>query len=282
MKNNLSVKIFFLIVIFSAFFSSCGIQQRKAAMLSAAKEIDDLKTELSKVKGQLAQRNRQLARRRDVEKDLSALIVHAYNEEDYTDLFIYTATFAELFPDSENYELYKSYYDFAVSELTEAKKRSDEQDANEATGIWTLVEYEKNKFYLTAKERLAGSANSFDWENQLCYLEIMIFSETKVSFSLMDEDGATLLNGTKTKAETWNITVKDGSGKNHTFKGTCKGDTIDLNSGFSKLFHSYLQSGGYIQLSFNRYRDVSGSYYDFNIQSAAFYNNAFRKLKSLL
>ena len=265
---------------FCGFFNSCSLQQKKAALLSAATEIDQLKQQVSELQYKVDQKDRELSKMRDVEKELGALIVQSYYKEDYASLFVYAGTFIKLFPESKNLDLYRSYYFSAVSELSDQKRLNDEIDVNDETGVWKVVQYGAGKPYLSTKERLAGTVNSTTQQDELAYMELMIFSESNIAFSLVDGDGATVLNGTKSKPELWEVTIKDGAGKLHTFKANCTNDRVQLTSGVSKQVNTYFQSGGYIQFTFKKNRSADNTVYRFNLQSAAFYTNGLRKLNS--
>lgn len=270
----------FLLIAFCGFFNSCSLQQKKAALLSAATEIDQLKQQVSELQYKVDQKDRELSKMRDVEKELGALIVQSYYKEDYASLFVYAGTFIKLFPESKNLDLYRSYYFSAVSELSDQKRLNDEIDVNDETGVWKVVQFGAGKPYLSTKERLAGTVNSTTQQDELAYMELMIFSESNIAFSLVDGDGATVLNGTKSKPELWEVTIKDGAGKLHTFKANCTNDRVQLTSGVSKQVNTYFQSGGYIQFTFKKNRSADNTVYRFNLQSAAFYTNGLRKLNA--
>lgn len=276
---------FFIILIATFSFSSCYNFSTKVKM-DAATKISKLEQKVQNLETQLEKKESELAAQKNLQKQLNALIVKAYNEDDYVNLACYAQTYCSLFPESELCEQYKKYFDSSVTSIINFVSPENKYNFTNETGNWEINNFvdefgeQTSSKYITTKRLIHGTFTDVYQTNANAALEFIISSDSNIAFSLYENDSTIETFGSKTKPISYDISIKDGLGKNYTLKGTNTSDRVVLTKAYSQTMHNILMKGGFIQIIIKTTRNGSPLTYRFNIQDPTFYNNAIRLLQN--
>lgn len=253
--------------------------------MDAATKISKLESKIESLENQLETTQNQLNSRVNLERNLNALIVKAYNDEDYISLACYSKTFCTLFPNSEKAQQYSKYFDSSVDSIMDFVAPEFQHNYTNELGNWDISNFvdefgeTTSSQYITTRKLIHGTFTDKNQTNANAALEFIISSSTNIAFSLYENDSSVEVYGSKQAPINYEISVKDGYGKNYTMRGTNTSDRIVLTKSYSQTFNDILMKGGFIQIIIKTTRNGAPLSYRFNIQDPTFYNNAIRLLK---
>jgi len=274
-----------LLTISCLIFTSCYSYSAKAKM-DAATKISRLEKTIENLENQLETKENQLNSRVNIEQKLNALIMKAYNDEDYISLACYSKTYCTLFPETEQASQYSKYFDSSVESIMDYVSPENLHNYTTALGNWDISNFvdefgeTTSSRYITTRKLIHGTFSDRNQTNANAALEFIISSSTNIAFSLYENDSTIEVYGSKQSPINYEITIKDGYGKNYTMRGSNTSDRITLTKMYSQTFNDILMKGGFIQIILKTTRNGSPVSYRFNIQDPTFYNNAIRMLSN--
>ncbi|MEK0337271.1 MAG: hypothetical protein QQN41_07550 [Nitrosopumilus sp.] len=264
-----------------AIISSCGVPQADYDKLNTEKEqlkkendhllteLDDCKFGAEKIAGQ-------------VEK--------AYAEKNYAIARQNINLLYEKHPDSpKNIEFKSLLKTIEKEELVEKKKKEAEEKerirlANiNNTGIWT-VRYYVDDFgeptkegYISNTYLIRGTFSNSATQDSELDVRFLISNSSNISIKLFEYAGN---NPVKAYSyESYKVLVQDCESKRYNLKATnYESDRLSFDKTASRKVHNILMKGGTIKFKIIE-SDTPTTEYEFTIQKADWYENAYAKLK---
>jgi len=259
-------------VIFATILNSCGVP--KADYESLLDENEKLKLELDDC--------------RNGEERLIAVIEKAYIQNDYLtakqNIELLSSKHPESTKNAEYRELLKT---IERIELEIAQKKADEKKdsirlANlNNTGMWR-IRYFVDEFgeptkqgYITNSSSIKGSFSNTATENSDLNVDFLISKSSDISIQLYEYAGN---NPVKAYSiEMYHVYIQDKDGERFTLIATNRSDRLGFDESGSRQVHKILLKGGLIKFRIVEF-DTSTTQYQFNIQNADYYENAYRLL----
>ena len=277
MKIDKTIYGLFMMVI----ISSCGVPQA---------DYDKLKTE----KEQLKKENDRLLTELDdckfgAEK-IAYQVEKAYAEKNYATARQNINLLYEKHPDSpKNIEFKSLLKTIEKEELVEKKKRKAEEKerirlANiNNTGIWTVRYYVDDfgeptkKGYISNTYLIRGMFSNSATQDSELDVRFLISNSSNISIKLFEYAGN---NPVKAYSyESYKVLVQDCENKRYNLKATnYESDRISFDKTASRKIHNILMKGGTIKFKIIE-SDTPTTEYEFTIQKADWYENAYTKLK---
>jgi hypothetical protein len=266
--NNL-----FIIVIITLIITSCGIPQD---------EYNRLQTENEKLK-------KELDECQNGEERLIAIVEKSYLEKDYVLARQSIEKLNEKHPHSLKINEFKKLLEkIEKAEIAEQLKKEAEEKERirleniNNTGIWSINYYvdefgEKTKSgYITNTNLIQGSFSNTATQDSKLDVRFLITNSSDISFKLFEYAGN---NPVKAYATTnYTVLVQDKDGNRLKLKAINYSDRLSFDKTASRQVHNAIMKGG--TLKFRIVEDnTPTTIYEFSIQNADWYENAYRKLK---
>lgn len=249
-------------------FSGCGPSQA---------EYDKLKTELNECKF-------------GAEK-LIAAVEKAYSEKKYVEARKGIANLAQKHPESpknvEFAELLKKIH--REEPIENAKKAAEEKERNRLanlnnTGIWSVNHYvddfgeETKQAYLTNTDLIRGSFSNTATQNSALDVKFLINSPSDITLQLFK-----YARNNPVKAyssDSYTVLLQDKDGNRLRLRAVNYSDRLSFENMVSKQLHSVLLKGGTLKFKIIE-NDTPTTEYEFIIQNADLYENAYELLKKV-
>lgn len=261
---------FLSLIILFIILNSCGIPRSDYDKLLT--ENEKLKTELDDCKN-------------DADK-LIALIDKSYQEKDYQTAKQNINLLNIKHPESpKNVEYRELLKDIEQKELEIAQKKATEEKeiirlANlNNTGIWRIGHYvdefgePTKQGYITNTDYIKGAFSNTATQNSDLNVNFLISNSADISIQLYE-----YANNNPVKAystELYHVYIQDKDGKRVTLTATNRSDRLRFDQSGSRQVHSILLKGGLIKFRIEEV-ETSTTQYQFNIQNADYYDNAYR------
>jgi len=258
----------------------CGVSQS---------EYDKLKSENKKQKMELEEL-------KTGEDRLIAVIEKAYKDKKYSlarqNIELLNAKHPESLKNAEFKELLKIVKE---KESEERKKREEEEKekirlANlNNTGIWSVRYYVDNfgeptrEGYITNTTLIEGKFSNTATQNSDLNVRFLITNSSNISIQLYEYAGNNPVKAYN--ADSYRVFVQDKEGNRNLFGGKypewCmaenSSDRLRLFEENSLAIHKVLMKGGTVKFRIVAVSNTT-THYEFNIQNADYYENAYRKL----
>lgn len=253
-------------LIISVIISSCGVPQS---------DYDKLKSELDECKF-------------GADK-LIASVEKSYSEKNYSEAKQNIKNLAQKHPEStKNKEFVELLKKIDQEELVEnakkeAKKKEKTRLANlNNTGIWSITYYvdefgEKTKEgYITNTNLINGSFSNTATQNSALDVKFLITNSSDISFELYEYAGN---NPVKTSSsDSYTILLQDKEGNRLKLQAINYSDRLRFEETEARKVHNALLKGGTLKFKVTE-NDTPTTEYEFIIQNADWYENAYKKLK---
>lgn len=259
-------KSFFLGIIILTILLSCGVPQA---------DYDKLKTELDDCKF-------------GADK-LIATIDKAYSEKKYTEARQNIAKLSEKFPESSKNNDYNELLKKIDQEelIEKVKKETEEKEklrlANlNNTGIWSINYYvdefgEKTKQgYVTNTDLINGTFSNTATQNSALDVRFLISNSSEISIKLFEYAGNNPVKAYS--SESYTVLMQDREGKRTKLRAVNYSDRLSFEKTPSNQLHIALLKGGTVKFKIIEY-ETPTTEYEFTIQNANFYENAYKKIK---
>ena len=263
---------FFLIATLLLIGNSCGIPKSEYDKLLA--ENNQLKMDLEECKN-------------GAEK-IIAIIEKAYAEKNYSLAKENIQLLSEKHPESPKNQDYKQLLIKIESvEQEEAKQR--EIKAKEAQrlanlnnlGMWSVRYYvdefgePTKKGYVTNSSSISGSFSNTATEGSELNVDFLISTASDISIQLYEYAGN---NPVKAYSdEEYRVSIQDKDGKRYSLIAINTSDRLRFDASSSWQVHSILLKGGAIKFRIVEV-ETTTTQYNFTIQNADYYDNAYKKL----
>lgn len=261
-----------LIFILFLFLCSCVSKNREKELLD---KISELEAQLDECEN-------------GAEKLIGA-VEKAYSEKEYLLAREKIQILYERHPESpKNAEFKKLLKTIEKEELKENKRKEAEEKerirlANiNNTGIWEVTYYvddfgePTNQGYIRNTYLLRGTFSNTATENSALNVRFLISSSRHISIMLYEYAGNNPVKAYS--SESYKVLIQDTDGKRYKLRAVNYSDRLSFDKTNSRKFHNVLMKGGNIKFKINEV-DTPTTEYEFNIQNADWYNNAYRKLK---
>jgi len=187
---------------------------------------------------------------------------------------------------AENVQLTKELEAFRISEgelVAETNMDAEEKErirlANlNNTGIWT-VRYYVDDFgeattvgYITNTRRIRGSFSNSATQDSELDVTIAISTRDKVSIQLYEYAGS---NPVKDISTFYNVLIQDKNGDRYNLRAKNYSDRLVFDKADSREVDTILYRGGLIKFMITE-QERRSTQYNFTIQNADFYGNAYR------
>ncbi|MDY0144105.1 MAG: hypothetical protein RBR97_19665 [Bacteroidales bacterium] len=261
------------IVIITLIITSCGVPQNEYDKLQA--ENERLKKELDECQ--------------NGEERLIAVVEKAYLEKDFELAKKSIDKLNKNHPHShKNKEFSQLLNKIERAEIEEKlRKEEEEKEKNRLanlnnTGMWSVNYYvdefgEKTKQgYITNTSLIRGTFSNTATQDSKLDVRFLISNSSDISFELFEYAGN---NPVKAYATTkYTVLVQDKDGNRLRLKATNYSDRISFDKTASRQVHNAIMKSG--TLKFRIVEDETPTtIYEFSIQNADWYENAYRKLK---
>ncbi|MBN1968438.1 MAG: hypothetical protein JW870_03635 [Candidatus Delongbacteria bacterium] len=264
-------KLIYGLVIVTA-FTSCVSQS----------DYDKLKSENEKLKIELD----------DCLHGAEKLIANAeksYLEKNYSDAKKNIELLAEKHPESpKNKEFLVLLKNIESLELQQQKMKDAEEKERirlenlNNTGIWT-VQYYVDDFgeptkegYIRNTNLINGTFSNTATQNSALNVKILITNSNDINIMLYEYAGNNPVKAYS--SESYQVLVQDKDGNRLKLRATNYSDRLNFDKTASKQVHNILMKGGCIKFKIFEI-DTPTTEYDFTINNADWYENAYAKLK---
>lgn len=227
------------------------------------------------------------------ENRLVGLIQNSISKNDYISAISYIQQLKEKHPESSkisNYQKNLSTYQAKANAQKAAKEKAMKDSIRlakiEETGIWTIKHYvdefkqPTDEAYITNTSTISGTFSNSATDNSLLSAYFLIDGKDDISIKLLEYGSSTV----KDSNGSYVISVKDNNDKTHKFYAKNYSDRLTISGSYSgyekpRSLFNILMAGGKIQF----YIKESDSYgipstYNFTIQNADYFGNAYYKL----
>jgi hypothetical protein len=268
----MKTKYFFILIITSTIMSSCGVPKSDYAKLLIEKE--KLANELDECKNG-AER-------------LIATIDKEYEQKDYQTAKQNIELLFSKHPESPKNLEYKELLknidqiesEIAKKRQTEEKERTRLTNLNN-TGIWRIGRYvdefgePTKQGYITNTDYIKGTFSNTATQNSELNVNFLINNSSNISMQLYEYAGENPVKAYS--SELYHVNIQDKDGNRVLLIATNRSDRLSLDQSGSRQVHRILLKGGLIKFRIEEF-ETSSSQYQFYIQNADFYDNAYRLL----
>jgi len=270
----MKIKNTFYGVIIMAIASSCGVPQA---------DYDKIETENEQLKAQLEECEN------GAEK-LVAKVEKAYTEKNYSLAKENIKMLYEKHPESPKNSDFKILLKtIDKEELAERKRKEAEEkerirlDNLNNTGMWTVRYYvddfgeQTKEGYISNTLLIRGMFSNSATQDSKLDVRFLISNSSNISIKLFEYAGN---NPVKAYSyESYRVLVQDSDGNRLKLKAiNYKSDRLSFDKTDSRKVHNVLMKGGTIKFKIIE-SDTPTTEYEFSIQKADWYENAYRKLK---
>jgi hypothetical protein len=270
--TNMGTKCFIYAIVIMTIVTGCGVSQS---------DYDKLKSENEKLKSELDEC------KNGAEKIIS-VVEKAYKDRDYVlakqNINLLSTKHPESTKNAEFKELLKSIekLEFEEAERKEQKEKELIKLANvNKTGMWVIRYYvdefgePTKKGYITNNYTIKGTFSNTATEGSDLNVELLINSSTNVSIQLYEYAGN---NPVKAYAsDSYSVYIQDRNGNRLSLTAVNYSDRLRFDESSSLEVHKALMKGGTIKFRIKEV-ETPTTQYQFTIDEADFYDNAFRIL----
>ncbi len=228
------------------------------------------------------------------EERLIAIIDTAYEKANFTTAKENIALLEKKHPESKKNPEYKklliaiekSEKEIYLQKQKEAEEKERIKNLNN-TGIWEIRNYVDSfgdytkERYITNKEKFQGRFSNSATTNSNLTVDFLINSKKEIAIQLYEYGGTTEVKGDYGSGTlTAYLTLRDKDGKNSDIIiGENRSDRFKFGSNASTIIHNALIKGGEVKFHISVSEKYgSGSTYNFSIDDAKYYDNAYRIL----
>jgi len=275
----MKTRIIFMISVAMIMIASCGVPQSDYDKLKL--ENEKIKSENEKLKGELDEYQNGAER-------LIASVEKAYNERDYSQARHNIELLYSKHPESpKNAEFQILLKKIEKLELEQKKQKEAEEKERirlkniNNTGIWEIGDYvdefgDKTKEgYIGNKELISGSFSNTATQNSALNIRLLISKSTDISIQLYEYAGNNPVKAVS--SDKYSVGIKDSEGNKYTLIAVNYSDRLSFDETDSKKVHNILMKGGKVQF-WIREIDTPTTQYQFTIDKADWYDNAYKKL----
>lgn len=213
----------------------------------------------------------------------------AYSEKNYSLARKNIELLYERHPESPKNEEFKKLLLVIKEEELKEKKRLEEEKKERIrlanlnnTGMWS-VRYYVDKFgeptkqaYITNINKISGVFSNTATQDSRLNVDFLITNSNNISIKLFEYAGNNPVKAYS--SENYNVLIQDNDGKRFEMPAINYSDRLTFNETNSRKIHNILIKGGLIK--FRIYEiDTPTTHYEFNINNADWYENAYQKLK---
>jgi len=269
----MKLKTVFLGIILLAILIGCGVPQEDYDKLKA--ENEKLKTELDECKF-------------GAEK-LIALVEKKYSEKKYSSAKQHINELYKRHPESpKNKEFKQLLKKIEKEEFTEQKRKEAEEKerirlANiNNTGMWRVSHYVDDfgeptkQGYIRNTNLIRGTFNNSATQYSALDIKFLISNSSDISIQLYEYAGNNPVKAYST--ESYSVLIQDKDGNRFRLSATNYSERLSFNSQDSRKVHNILMKGGTIKFKIIEI-ETPTTEYEFTIEKADYYNNAYRILK---
>ena len=220
---------------------------------------------------------------------LIASVVKAYSDKNYSEAKTNIGLLATKHPESpKNKEFAVLLKTIETIELEEQKRKELEEKERirienlNNTGIWT-VQYYVDDFgeptkegYIRNTDLIRGSFSNTATQNSALDVKFLITNSNDINIMLYEYASNNPVKAYS--AESYQVMIQDKDGNRVKLKATNYSDRLNFDKTASKQVHSILMKGGSIKFKIYEI-DTPTTEYDFTINNADWYENAYTKLK---
>ncbi len=225
------------------------------------------------------------------EERLIAKVNKAYKDRNYTEAKLNISLLATKHPESpKNEEFVELSKTIAKIEMEQNKKLEEERKEKARienlnnTGIWSIDYYvddfgqSTDKAFITNSNYIQGHFSNTATQNSDLNITFLITNSNKITIMLYEYAGN---NPVKSVSEDkYRVLIQDNNGKKYRFIATNWSDRLYFDESTSKQIHNILLKGGTIKFKIIEI-DTPTTEYDFTIDDANWYDNAYQKLKRI-
>ncbi len=220
---------------------------------------------------------------------LIANVEKAYSEKNYSFARENIELLANKHPESPKNKNFKILLkSIEKEELIEKKKKEAEEKERirleniNNTGIWT-VNYYVDDFgeptkegYIRNTSLINGSFSNTATQNSALNVKFLISNSSDISIMLYEYAGNNPVKAYS--SESYRVLIQDKEGNRFKLTATNYSNRLSFDKTTSRKIHGILMKGGSIKFKIIEI-DTPTTEYDFTIQKANWYDNAYRKLK---
>jgi len=270
-KTKLGIIGIFIIFLFT---NGCGVPQSDYDKLKA--ENDKIKTELDECMN-------------GAEKLVTA-IEKAYSENNYSLAKKNIELLYEKHPESPKNEDFKTLLAKIEQEEIEEQKRKEAEEKERIrlanlnnTGIWTVGHYvdefgePTKQGYIRNTSLIRGVFSNTATQDSELDVNFLISNSSSISIQLYEYAGN---NPVKAYSfDSYRVLIQDTDGKRYDLRATnYESDRLSFDKDASRKVHNILMKGGTVKFKIIE-SDTPTTEYEFTIQKADWYENAYRKLQ---
>jgi hypothetical protein len=272
-------KVIYSLLILSV-VSSCGVPQADYVKLNNEKK------ELFKENERLLI---ELDECQNGAERIIAEVEKAYSEKAYSTARLNINKLYERHPESPKNNEFKELLKKIEKEELALKKKKEAEEKERIrlaninnTGIWT-VRYYVDDFgeptkegYISNTNFISGTFSNTATQNSALNVRFLISNSSDISIKLFEYAGNNPVKAYD--PDSYKILVQDKDGNRLKLSATNYSDRLSFNKTDSRKVHKILMKGG--KIKFKIYEiDTPTTEYDFTIQKADWYENAYTKLK---
>lgn len=260
--------------------SSCGVPQ------SDYDKLEIKKKELVKENERLSA---ELDECQNGAERIIAEVEKAYSTKEYSTARLNINKLYERHPESpKNKEFKELLKKIEKEELAEQKRKEAEEKerirlANiNNTGMWTVRHYvdefgePTKQGYISNTSSINGTFSNTATQNSALNVDFLISNSSKISIQLYEYAGNNPVKAYS--SESYRVLIQDKDGNRLKLTTTNYSDRLSFDKTASRQVHNVLMKGGTIKFKIYEI-DTPTTEYDFTIQKADWYENAYTKLK---
>lgn len=266
-------RIFYLGIVLLSIFSSCGIPQS---------DYDKLKAENEKIKTELDECSNGADK-------IVAAVEKAYSEKEYSIAKEKIAKLYEIHPESPKNTEFKQLLIAIEKELliekekkeTEEKERIRLENINN-TGMWDVGHYvdefgePTKQGYIRNSNLIRGTFSNTATQDSELNVKFLISNSTDISVQLYEYAGN---NPVKAYSpDSYRVLLQDKDGSRFTLRAVNYSERLGFDKANSMQVHKALMKGGTLKFKIIE-NETPTTVYEFTIQNADWYENAYLKLK---
>jgi hypothetical protein len=268
----MKTKCFIYAILIMTMVTGCGVPQSDYDKLKS--ENENLKSELDECKN-------------GAEKIIS-LVEKAYKEKDYVhakqNIKLLSAKHPESSKNADFKELLSSIekLEFEETKRKEQKEKELIKLANaNMTGMWAIRYYvdefgeRTKKGYITNSNTIKGTFSNTATEGSELNVELLINSSSKIYIQLYEYAGNNPVKAYD--SDSYSVYIQDKNGNRLSLTAVNYSDRLGFDESSSLEVHKALMKGGTIKFRIKEV-ETPTTQYQFTIDEADFYDNAFRIL----
>jgi len=225
------------------------------------------------------------------EERLIAAVEKAYSEKNYSLTKQNIDLLNEKHPESPKNKEFKRLLPKIEKELLIEKKRKEAEEKERIrlanlnnTGMWSIGYY-VDEFGEPTKQRyiknttsLKGTFSNTATQNSKLNVDFLIDDSSKISIMFYEYAGNNPVKSNAQMGTSYHVLMQDKDGKRFELRAVNSSDRLTFKSTDSRKVHNALMKGGAVKFMIKEI-GIWTTQYQFTIQNAEWYENAFRKLK---